>query len=176
VIAVNDAYRRLPFAEILYACDARWWQVHKGCPDFQGERWSSHGIAARIRHNDKGGIAERYGVKLVAGEDREGFSIDPDVIHYGSNSGFQAVNLAMLMGARRIVLVGFDMHAGKGLHFFGNHPAPLRNTNDYANFIQRFARAAQKLPDDIQIVNATQGSALTCFKRLSIDDALAFIA
>src|SRR6185503_19111154 len=42
VLAVNDAYRRIPFAEALYAGDADWWEVHAGCPDFAGEKWSAH--------------------------------------------------------------------------------------------------------------------------------------
>ena len=32
VIVVNDAYRLLPRADILYACDARWWELHEGAP------------------------------------------------------------------------------------------------------------------------------------------------
>jgi hypothetical protein len=170
ILAVSDAYRLLPFADVLYSCDERWWTVHKGCPDFAGEKWSSHGGAKK---NDKISASQKYGLNLVAGQDKEGFSPDPGIIHYGSNSGFQAVNLALLMGARQIVLVGFDM---KGSHFFGKHPAPLRNTSNYVNFIAAFKRAAKTLPADVEIINATPGSALTCFKRQTLDDALSSLA
>lgn len=170
MIAVNDAYRLLPGAAVLYACDAAWWHHHKGAPDFQGERWSSHGSPSPTRHNDKTEVAERYGVRLVWGRDQAGFSTDPEAIHYGSNSGFQAVNLALLMGARRVVLVGFDMH---GAHFFGAHPKPLRNTTSYGGFIRAFERAADRLPEGVQILNATPGSALRCFPMVSLDDVLA---
>ena len=108
MIAVNDAYRLFPDAAVLYACDSEWWDVHGGCPDFAGEKWSSHSVDAG-GHNDKREVAKKYGLKLVEGRDRDGFSFDPACIHYGSNSGFQAVNLAILFGAKRIVLVGFDM-------------------------------------------------------------------
>jgi hypothetical protein len=173
VIAVNDAYRLLPFAQMLYACDSAWWSVHNGCPGFKGEKWSSHGAAGRVRHNDKSAAAAKYGLKLVAGQDGVGFSFEPDVIHYGSNSGFQAVNLALLMGARRIILVGFDMH---GTHFFGRHPAGLRNTTSHKNFIRAFERAAKLLPPEIEILNATPGSALRCYPMMDLNDALAFAA
>jgi hypothetical protein len=155
VIAVNDAYRRLPFADVLYACDARWWGVHGHCAGFAGEKWSSHS-----RDNQKLKEADRYGLTLVTGCNRKGFSLDPDQIHYGGNSGFQAVNLAILFGAYRIVLIGCDMH---GSHFFGPHPTPLRNTSRFDQYIQKFGDAAKMLPSHIKIVNATPDSALMCF-------------
>jgi hypothetical protein len=168
IVAVSDAYRVLPFADVLYSCDRKWWDYHKGCPDFAGEKWSSHAA-----DNDKLATAEKYNLKLVAGQCGDRFSFDPGVITYGGNSGFQAVNLALLMGARHIVLVGFDM---RGSHFFGKHPEPLRNTSNYVNFIAAFKRAEKKLPADIEIINATPGSALTCFKRQTLDDALSYLA
>ena len=35
-IAINDAYKLAPWANILYACDYQWWDWHKGVPDFKG--------------------------------------------------------------------------------------------------------------------------------------------
>lgn len=112
-------------------------------------------------------------MKLVEGRDGKGFSFDPGVIHYGSNGGFQAVNLALLMGATRIVLVGFNMQPvdGKG-HFFGSHGPGLRNTTNYSNFIRAFEVAAASLPQGIEILNATPASALTCFPGIDLDQAL----
>lgn len=170
VIAVNDAYRLLPFAAILYACDARWYDVHEGCPDFAGERWSSHSLAPR---NDKRAAAERYGLTVIAGQERPGFSADPAVIHYGNNSGFQAVNLAILFGADPIVLVGFDMReVGGKRHFFGNHAAPLRDGHSFAAWVARFERAANLLGPAPRILNATPGSALACFPMVDLADTL----
>jgi hypothetical protein len=168
-IAVNDAYRLLPFADVLYACDSSWWLAHKGAMDFKGERWSSHGVAGRVRHNDKSEVGPRFRLNLIEGRDGEGFSTDPSAIHYGSNSGFQAVNMAILWGATRIILVGFDMH---GTHFFGTHPRGLRNTTNFKNFIRAFDRAATRLPAGVEILNATPGSALRCFPMVSLHDAL----
>lgn len=174
LIAVNDAWRLLPFADALYACDATWWDVHNGCPDFKGEKWSSHGVPGRIRHNDKTAQTKRYGLNLVEGADGKTFCFDPPGrIHYGSNSGFQAVNLALLWGAVRVILVGFDMQSSGGKnHFFGAHPRGLRNTSNYSSFIRAFETAAKKLPPHIEILNATPGSALRCFPMVSLHDAL----
>ena len=34
-IAINDAWRLAPWADVLYACDGRWWRKHKGVPAFK---------------------------------------------------------------------------------------------------------------------------------------------
>lgn len=165
-IAVQDAYKLLPWADVLFGCDASWWRVHKGCPCFAGEKWSSHGSPS---HNDKRTVADEYGVHLVQGVGRDGFSTDPARVHYGSNSGFQAVNLAILFGARRIVLVGFDMRlVGGKRHFFGDHPRPLKNRNDYRAFVRAFEKAARTVPAGVEILNATPGSAMKCFPMVDL--------
>jgi hypothetical protein len=169
IIAVNDAYKRLPFAPVMYACDAAWWRAHKGCPDFRGEKWSTHNPSG----NDKREAARLYGVRLVAGKKAAGFSTDPAVIHYGNNSGFQAVNLAILFGAKRVVLVGFNMRReGNQEHFFGSHPAPLRRASSFGQFIAAFNEAAKQMPRGVEIINATSGSALGCFPYMPLQEAL----
>lgn len=167
-IAVNDAYRLLPFAEILYACDAKWWDVHHGCPDFRGEKWSSHSKGT----NDKTAAAARWGLRLVRGAHEDGFSMNPSVIHYGSNSGFQAINLALLMGAKRVLLVGFDMRTTAQRHFFGHHPAPLNNAMRFETLLPHFCKAARRLPPGVEIVNCTPRSALDCFPMMNLEEAL----
>ena len=55
-----------------------------------------------------------------------GLSLDPDKLVTGHNSGFQALNLAVLAGARRILLLGYDGKAGQDgrTHWSGGHPRP----------------------------------------------------
>ena len=171
VVAVNDAYRLLPQADVLYACDAAWWDFHRGGPmGWVGERWSSHSLSPK---NDKRSIADGLGLKVIEGRDWPAFSRDPTYIHYGSNSGFQAVNLAILFGADPIVLVGFDMREIAGQpHFFGRHKAPLRDHAQFGVWCAKFAKAAEKLEPAPRIINATPGSALTCFPMMPLADAL----
>jgi hypothetical protein len=167
IVCVSDSYRLFSpsGADILYSCDPEWWRLHDGAREFRGERWSSH----HKDGNDKLEIAEEYGLKLVAGKLSPGFSTDPECIHYGHNSGFQAVNVAILKGATRIVLVGFDMRVvGKSTHFFGSHPKPLRDNTQFEKFIKAFGEVKPPVP----IINATPGSALTCFPMMTLDEAL----
>lgn len=169
-VAVNDAYQLFPWADILYACDARWWDYHKGVRWFRGGRMSSHG-----RGNEKEECAAKYGLTLVAGKEGDGFSSCPKVIHYGGNSGFQAINVALhKIGFRgKIALVGFDMRVvGGKRHFFGDHPAPMKRSTDYSKWFGFFDRAAQLLPNTVEVVNCTPGSELPSFPKARIRDVV----
>lgn len=164
---MNDAYRLLPYADILYACDPQWWNMHGADvrKTFHGERWSTWQKGAAEK------AAEQFELNLVAGEHGSLFSSDPKLIRYGSNSGFQALNLALLKGATRVVLVGYDMRVvGKQRHFFGDHPKGLSNATNYTNFVPHFVRAARDCK--VPIVNATPGSALKCWPHKPLDEAL----
>lgn len=164
-IAVSDAYRLMPTADVLYSCDARWWDHHR--PQFAGEKWSTH----QVGRNDKRGAADRHGLHLVPGAPGQVFRTD-GTIAYGSNSGFQAIGLAILFGAARIVLVGFNLG---GPHFFGAHPRPLVNSN-CRQFLPQFQAAAARMPAGVEIVNATPRSALDCWPMVPLAAALAWPA
>lgn len=169
-ISVNDAYKRAPWSDALYACDNNWWTIHGNC--FEGPKWACH---QALDGNNKTDLDKEIGLNLVHGKDGDTFSVDPSYIHHGCNSGFQAVNLALHFGCKYIVLVGFDMRLIDGeAHFFGKHPDPLGNGDDntYRNFANQFATAAKSLPTDVTIVNATPNSAMTCFPMMGLNEAI----
>lgn len=169
VVTVNDAYRLMPWAEVTYACDAAWWDIHR-LNVLAGEKWTSHSLSPK---NDKRAAADQWGLRVIEGRDAPSFSRDPARIHYGNNSGFQAVNLAILFGADPIILVGFDMRdVGGKRHFFGNHKPPLRDGHQFGPWIKKFAQAAEKLGPAPRIINATPDSALACFPMMPLKDAL----
>ena len=169
VLVIKQAYRLVPWAEVMYGCDAKFWQREAGCPDYKGERWSSHDNSS----NQKLASARDYGVKLCNGKAGTRFSLDPNAIHYGSNSGFQAINLTILFGATYIVLVGFDMKLVNGQRYFDPPHPTQRSTPGYDKFAPVFELAARHLPPTIKIVNATPGSALKAFPMMELDNALA---
>jgi hypothetical protein len=169
IIAVNGAYRLLPFADILYACDDEWWELfYTQNPNFCGEKWSSH----HDKIDPKIETARKFGLNLIRGEYVDGFSLDPTVIHYGGTSGFQAINLAILLGASPILLVGFDMRTTQQRHFHEDYPVGMKNGCKYEYFIPAFIEAAINMPAHIKIINCTPGSALTCFPMMSLREAL----
>jgi hypothetical protein len=161
----------MPLADVLYGCNASWWRVHRDCNGFKGEKWSSCGV--RNGDDEKKEVATKWGVRLVGGKHGDGFSSDPGFIHYGSNSGFQAINLAILFGCKRIVLVGYDMRfVGGRPHFFGAHKDGLFQCPDhqYRSDVKAFRKAV--VPEVVAIINATPDSALDCYPFMTLEKAL----
>jgi hypothetical protein len=160
-IAVNDAHRIVPGADILYGTDVAWWQHHQAVPGFKGLRVGYRGPGPA-------------GVAWLQGSGTEGFDSRLGYVRHGFNSGHAAVHLAAQLGAVRIVLVGFDMRDPNGkAHFFGNHSRQIerRHLDHYARWIGIFAVLAKELEKrGIQVLNATPGSALKCFPFVRLED------
>lgn len=167
VLVVNDTYRRVPAADLLYACDGRWWRHNVEAvraSGFAGELWTQDDGAARA-----------YGLTRVRHLRRPGLTRTAGTVHGGGNSGYQAINLAYLLGARRLVLVGFDMQpTGGALHWFGRHPVPeLDRRLPFAHWIGQFGDLARDLArEGVDVVNATRETALTQFRRATLAAAL----
>ena len=91
-------------------------------------------------------------------------------LHYGlvggGNSGYQAVNLAYLLGAKTILLLGLDMY---GTHYFGPHPSGLVNGSPFDAFIKCFETIDRR---QVEIINCSRRSALTCFPSVPIEYVL----
>lgn len=166
LLAVSDAYKLAPWADALYSCDPEWWDEHAAkvtAAGFTGQRWTQSQSAAL-----------KYGLRWISALRRDGLSRDPRVIHTGGNSGYQAVNLAYLFGARRILLLGFDMKPSAGReHFFGSHPGQLRRSLPFNVWIQDFRTLAADLKaEGVEVINCTPGSALDCFPKAQIEDVI----
>jgi hypothetical protein len=142
VIAVSDAYKLAPWADALVSNDSAWWREHKDAMQFAGRRFCGTAYQQLERIKPDGNYPS------------------------GCNSGLQGMRAAGLLGATRILLLGFDMH---GTHFFGLHPAPLRNTtaNRFMVHIAQF-RKWKGCP----VINCTPASALKQFPFMDIRQAL----
>lgn len=119
--------------------------------------------------------AREFGLSLARIDHRAILSETPGILASGGNSGYQAVNLAYMFGARRIILLGFDMqHTGGRRHFHADYPAGMGNAEPVAAWRDRFGRLATALHvRGVEVVNATRQTALTCFPRSDLDEVLA---
>lgn len=171
-IAVNDVYTIAPFADIVFASDAAWWRHHQfllNQPHVRGQRWThDHNGSAWPKE------ASGHGLHVIRGKNLNGLSRDPSIIHFGGNSGFQAINLAVHCKVKKIILLGFDcMKHGEKSHFFGSHPRHLEKDSPYALFRQHFKTAATDLADmGIDVVNCTRITSLQCFKQAQLREVL----
>ncbi len=162
VIAVNDNWRRSLGADVLYACDDRWWDKYHAeitTSEFGGELWTQDNKAA-----------QRYGLRHVRGEAASG--LGRRVVHHGNNSGYQAINLAYLWGVRRVVLLGMDMQIIDGKrHWFGDHPRGLNKPSPYKEWVKKFDQLSiDLLHEGVEVINCSPVSALTCFPVVAIAD------
>lgn len=88
------------------------------------------------------------------------------------NSGGGAVALAIARGAKRVVLLGYDMqYTGGRRHWHGDHPAKLGNAGRIADWPAQFERLRRENPS-VEIINCSRSTALTCFPRRSLEESL----
>lgn len=167
VIVVNESWRLAPWADVLYATDCAWWEKNSGVPQFRGLKVSASPNAAKA-------FPEMRTVQLVS---RAVILKDePGVIGCGSrfgngHSGFHAVNLAVQFGAKRIVLVGFDL---QGSHWHVDHEG--RN-NPAARVLAEWCEEMDGCADQftalgIRVLNASKSSALTTYEKVDLLEAM----
>lgn len=163
VIAINDAYKLAPWADVLYACDARWWKWHKGVPDFRGLKFALQEDASRWPD-----------VQVLQNTGEHGLEIEPTGLRTGRNGGYQAINIAVHLGAIRVLLLGYDMQAFKGRpsHWFGEHPQDSRSP--YGMFLDHWPAIVKPLQQlGVSVINCSRETALELFPRMPITEALA---
>lgn len=143
VIAVSDNYKIAPWADALVSSDRGWWRLHN--PEFAGRKFSGVPVNGIDR-------IERFEGNVS-----------------GSNTGLIAIKVAVQVYKEDdVILLGFDM---QGSHWFGDHPAPLRNTKP-ARFEVFKKQFSEYRPKGVRIINCTPGSALTCYPTDNLEDVL----
>jgi hypothetical protein len=165
VIAVKHTISYAPWADCLYGAGAdasRWWSsAGPNLTAYTGLRYTLDPRAAQW-------------ATVLKNTGESGFDPDPSCLRTGRNSGYQAICVAVHLGARRIVLLGFDMSTARGHHWFGEHqhgiPPPV------AAFIPFFDSLVAPLVErNIDVVNASRETELRTFPRVALEDALALV-
>ncbi len=161
VIVINNAYKIAPWADVMYACDAKFWKWEQGAASFQGRKYAIEAAAAQWP-----------GVEVLRNLGPRGLSLDPSGVKTGHNSMYQAINMAVLFGAATVLLLGCDM---RGDHYFGSHPDKSRPP--FAKCLEAFPTLVAPLKAiGVAVFNCSRESALTCFPRASLGEMLAVAA
>jgi hypothetical protein len=168
VLAINESYQLCPFADALYACDAHWWRLKLGVPEFHGLKISQDREACKLYPDVKRVIVDRFSNSIQLEE--------PGKVGAGGNSGFQALNLAVQFGAKRIILVGYDMRVDLGEHWHKRHPMPLSNPHPNDNLPRWRAAIDGAAPTlkqlGIMVYNCSSVSLLRSYPKTTIEEAL----
>jgi hypothetical protein len=117
-------------------------------------------------------------IKYVAREGRvKGISNNPRCVCWNGNSGAAAISVAANAGAKRIILIGFDMRLDEASkqhwhNIYKRTPSPEKlHTLPFHRHLPGFpviANDAKKR--GIEILNACPDSAIECFKKINIID------
>lgn len=175
----NNTHQIVPDLAVLFATNSQWWDHYWGRDDspreHRCEKWTNNRESA-----------ERYSLNYIRSWDAPGLSQNPKRIHHGHSSGFCLLNLAYLLGAERIVLLGYDMKyapdyngrerqiGSSPRHYFGEYPSallhwPKVSVKDgvHVDLVQQYASVAMQ--GLVEIINCTPDSAITCFPMKDID-------
>lgn len=143
---------------------------------FPGEFWAASDVG--------GGLGAQWGVvsakvraklRYVEVVDEPGLCTRPGRVNSGLNSGYQAIGLAYMWGAARIVLLGYDMQRGPQgeSHHHGDHERDLPNLGTLPEWTRRTVQLGVDLrAHGVEVINATRRTAITCFERASIESVL----
>jgi len=145
-IAVNNSWERARFSDILFAADFAWWKRNFEGITIPAERWTNNVQAARV-----------YGLNLQ--HKRKSL-----------NSGLLAIKLAINLGAKIILLLGYDAKIDNGTHWHGNHK--LTKNPDAKRCDIWLRQFMMEDFGDITIINCTPKSAINRFPRLGLVEAI----
>lgn len=156
-----------PWADVHYACDYTWWK-HYGNESIKAtksEHWSCSNKAAK-----------EFDLRFVRGDTRaRGLLNASDAIATGQNSGYQAIGLAYLWGASRILLLGYDFgFNGAKRHWHADHPNSMGNCGgNFGTWAKSMGHLAADLKAiGVEVVNCSRSTTLRCFPRSTIDKEL----
>jgi hypothetical protein len=143
-IAVNNSWKMARFARIIYAGDFVWWENYRHEIDIDADKWTCCKRSAddfKINFHDKRGAY---------------------------NSGLRAVELALDMGASKILLLGYDASIKHGVHWHENYKK-TKNPDDIRchKWLGQFEHLRGK-----NIINCAPNSSLTQFPKMTVKDAI----
>jgi len=157
------------WVDVCFFADSLFWWNHE-----TAIRWSG----ARKITLDK----NKPGVELIAGRapgvetwewtGKSGIETEPKKCRFNKSSGGAAVNVAYHLGAKRILLTGYDMHGDENGNRRNWYPEQYQqhSTKGYGNMIAPFEQiAADAKRLGVEIINATPGSAITYFPFENIE-------
>lgn len=163
VVGVNDALKLGDWVDVCFWGDCRWgiWN-QEALSRFNG--LSITCSQCHCKHPNTMQVGRAYGY---------GLSNNPHQICWNRNSGAAAINLAYLLGAKKIVLLGYDMKLDGDKHNWHDNHKTKPKAGVYSRFLQVFPKIASDARNlGVEIYNATPDSMLMDFPKTTIEEVL----
>jgi hypothetical protein len=173
-VAVNNAYQIAPWADMLYAADARWWIEHPDALNFAGLKCAVENGADRFPAVVHVIPAATLPIRLQHYVPPAG---NKELIA-GRNGVHQALNIAVLAGATKVLLLGCDGRLGTDgkTHYHGGHGKTL--SQDFFDGMRKSFSAQENvlLARGVTVLNCSPGSAIDSFPKVGLREELARVA
>lgn len=183
-IAINRAFEFVNYPDIWLAADSVYWR--KKAPESLHEQARRYGVPrVWVDHGERHPGPDKVDLVLPCAAppgtpNRHaamawGRSLEEGV-GAGGNSGFAALNLADILGAETIYLLGFDLRGenGKTANWHdGYGPKEVANESIYDRFLESFRWAATKCRARVVVLEVKQGdSRLDCWEKRLAEEVL----
>jgi hypothetical protein len=160
-IVIKSSRHLAPWADVLFGIDRGWWLANKGATDFGGLRVTASPTIARCYPGTLLVKMAPHPTLQLARMGRLGSGCRR------GHSGFAGVNLAVQFGAKRIVLVGFDMTIEHGTHWLKHDPGvdkpDAARVEEWRKGLDACADQFREL--GIEVINTSMQSALTAYPK-----------
>lgn len=161
IIAINRAWELAPMAHVLYSGDWRFWLRSIQVPDSALPPWKFSIDPLAKEYRPSVVVLQRTGAT--------GLETSPRGLRSGCHSGYQAINLGVHFGPKKILLLGYDMKPdAQGRNHFhvehpdGSHVQYERRLKHFETLVEPLARLG------VQVLNATPDSAISTFPRVHL--------
>lgn len=174
-IAINKSLSVLPNAKLLWWSDERFFRQHR-------EEIAQHRAAYKAtayinfyREKNPDWVSSYSFSRMKGYDDR------PEYLCHGNNSGYAALHLAIKLGAKKIILLGYDFKfdAQKNTHWHAGHFDELGRSMHQGedsltkNMLPNFQYLRiPALRHHVTIINANLDSNLDIWPRRSIEEVL----
>lgn len=161
-IGCNDAYKHgVEICKICIFGDASWFKIHKDkLAHYKGTVFTNYNAL------QKADISWLWSIP------RKTYGLGINTLGWNGNTGAAAVNLAILLGAKNIFLLGFDMKLSKdGKANWHENKVNKPDAYVYNKFIQGFLQLKKDLVlfPDVNVFNVTDDSDLNTFPKIGIN-------
>lgn len=163
MLCVNDSFRRLPNANAACSLDTRWISTRRHeLNQYPGEKF----LCLR-----KG--AEPYTIdntEWMEIRSEPGLSLEWPIVHGRVTSGYVALNVAVLLGASRIALLGYDYNP-QGGHWFQEYEWGASRGAQWQTWGAEFDTMIPQVESlGIEIVNFNPQSSIAAFSKRPLSD------